>query len=86
MPKRALPANDGARHSTGRNLMGTLLKIVLTLAVALLFALAAVVTVAVDLLKAGEAEADAEPGSEDLPHESLPRNASNSVQRGAGMQ
>ena len=51
--------------------MGALLKMVLGFAVALLFALATVVTVAVELLKEGEGQADAEPGSEDLPNKSL---------------
>ncbi len=52
--------------------MDTLLTVVLAVLVALLFALAAVVAVGVELWKEGEEPADAELRSEDLADEGLP--------------
>lgn len=53
--------------------MGTVLKILLAIALVLLCALASLVTVAVALLKEDEGQPDASPDRDYLPHDGVPR-------------
>ncbi len=66
--------------------MGPVVKITLAVAVALLFVVATLVKIGVELFEEVDGEEEAGARGESRPNDSLPGNPSNSVQRGAGLR